>query len=834
MPYPYEPRWITIQGAREHNLRNIQVDIPKEAFTVITGLSGSGKSSLALDVLYAEGQRRYMESLSSYVRQFIGMPKKPDVDRIDGLAPAIAIDQKTVTTHPRSTVGTVTEIYDYLRILFARVGTLHCPESGEPIQTSTPADIVTNIAEQWPDTWVFIAAPLARYARHDQASCIASWHKHGYTRFLIDGKRYRIKRHTDLEHLPLNNTQGNHIDLLIDAVEVVPQERSRLLEAVEHACRIAQGTCCVYTQTDTMCFSTQRKSMVTGRVLPELEPRMFSFNSPTGACQICHGIGDTGYNPQQRTYVTCYACKGYRLHDVARSVTVAGVTLPQLTQYPIDKLLCFFQNIHLEGEKKSIADPVVKEITKRLAFLMNVGLSYVTLHRDARTLSGGESQRIRLARQLGSGLSGVVYVLDEPSIGLHQRDHQRLIDTLKELRDLGNTVVVVEHDDETIEQADYVIDMGPGAGIHGGAIVAAGTPLVIKRQQDSLTGAYLSGRKYIARSRPIRQPAGHIRLSCVSVHNLSNVTVDMPRGVLCGISGVSGSGKSSLVMNAFVPALERDIERKDEHKQIAGSEHIANLVVINQTPIGRTPRSNPATYIGIFDDIRTLFARLPESQARGYQPGRFSFNVSGGRCEHCSGDGVITVTLHFLPEVILTCDQCQGRRYHAETLEITYRDKTIADVLDMNVEQACSFFYYHNRIYRRLKLLWDVGLGYLKLGQSATTLSGGEAQRIKLVNELAKRGSQTVYVLDEPTTGLHVDDVKRLIAVLQRLVDKGNTVYVIEHHLDVLKVADYLIDLGPEGGIHGGQVVATGTPAHVMQNAKSYTGYALSRHTRKE
>ncbi len=830
-------RWITVRGAREHNLQDITASVPKDAFTVITGLSGSGKSSLALDVLYAEGQRRYMESLSAYVRQFLGMPHKPDVDRIDGLCPAIAIDQKTVTSNPRSTVGTVTEIHDHIRVLFARIGTPHCPDTGEPIRECSPMEIVHAIEEGWPDQQIYLTAPIVRDRKGTHEHTLASLYQCGYTRFLIDGTRHRIRTPQDVANIQLHKNTKHNIDVLLDAIEVVPQERSRLRESVEQACELANGVCSVLVDGTFSYFSTKRMSLTTGRAFPELEPRMFSFNSPIGACQRCHGIGRTVFDahdtPDARR-ATCSRCHGKRLNDLALAVTIGGKNIYDVGQMSIHECAQFFNSLTLDSQQKQIADRLIKEVQHRLRFLCNVGLDYLTLNRDARTLSGGESQRIRLARQLGSGLSGVLYVLDEPSIGLHQRDNQRLINTLHELRDLGNTVLVVEHDDETIRSADYVIDMGPAAGKHGGHVVAHGTPQQIKKHSDSLTGAYLSGKRYIARTHPIREPSGYVRLHNASTHNLKNIDVNFPTGVFCGISGVSGSGKSSLVMHELIPALRNSIispQRKLENDKVSGLEHVDNVVMINQTPIGRTPRSNPATYIGIFDDIRALFAGLPESQARGYTAGRFSFNVKGGRCEKCSGDGTLTVTLHFLPDVTLTCDQCNGQRYHTETLEVTYREKTIADILDMSVEEACEFFKHHKRMYKRLKLMWDVGLGYLKLGQSSTTLSGGEAQRVKLVNELAKRGSNTVYVLDEPTTGLHADDVKRLIAVLQRLVDKGNSVYVIEHNLDVLKVADYLIDLGPEGGDRGGYVVADGTPNQVASQINSYTGKYLSHHT---
>jgi len=824
-----DQRWITVTGAREHNLQNISISVPKDSLTVVTGLSGSGKSSLALDVLYAEGQRRYMESLSAYVRQFLGMPHKPDVDRIDGLCPAVAIDQKTVTSNPRSTVGTVTEISDYLRVLFARIGTLHCPETGEPIRECSPLEIVQKIEEHWPQQFVTIAAPIVRERKGTHDQLLASLFHKGYTRFMIDGVRYKCRSPEDVAQIQLTKNQTHTIDVLVDAIEVVPQERSRLRESVERVTELAGGLSKVIVGDTSYYFSTKRMSLKTGRSFPELEPRMFSFNSPIGACKTCHGIGRI-FDRDERELAICRMCHGKRLNELPLSVTVNGCNIHELGERSVRDVMQFFDHLELDSHQAQIADRLVKEIRHRLAFLNNVGLAYLTLNRDARTLSGGESQRIRLARQLGSGLSGVLYVLDEPSIGLHQRDNKRLINTLQALRDLGNTVLVVEHDDETIRSADYVVDMGPGAGKNGGHIVAHGAPRQIMRNPDSLTGQYLSGKQYISRNQPIREPKSFVTLHHANAHNLQNIEAHFPVDVFCTISGVSGSGKSSLVMHELIPTLRRSIispQRKLENDKVSGLDPIDNLVVISQAPIGRTPRSNPATYLGIFDDIRSLFAQLPESQARGYKAGRFSFNVRGGRCEKCQGDGVLTVTLHFLPDVTLTCDQCHGARYNEATLEVAYRNHTISDILNMNVEEACNFFMHYTRIYKRLKLMWDVGLGYLKLGQSSTTLSGGEAQRIKLVNELAKRGSRTIYVLDEPTTGLHADDVKRLISVLQRLVDKGNSVYVIEHNLDVLKVADYVIDLGPEGGDQGGRILTQGTPAHVAGCTQSHTGQAL-------
>lgn len=841
-----EQKWITVKGAKEHNLKNISVEIPKESLTIITGPSGSGKSSLALDVLYAEGQRRYMESLSSYARQFLGMPQKPDVESIDGLCPAIAIEQKTVGSNPRSTVGTITEVYDYLRVLFARIGKVHCPDCGSSVQACTFEEIARILEERYSSQFITVAAPYVQEKKGEFVQQLKGLFQQGWRRFVIDGQRYTFKSNADIDDLKLAKTYKHTIDVLVDAVEIAPEDndydKSRLRESIEKACKLAHGMCKVIAGDKSEQFSTQNICLCSGRSFPELEPRMFSFNSPMGACKECQGLGvvtdaqwvyEAGYEKyfeksKSRTQ-KCSTCEGQRLNDLSLAVLVGGKNIYEIGEISIQACGKFFDALKLSTYEQSVAERLLGEITHRLSFLLDVGLGYLSLNRHARTLSGGEGQRIRLARQLGSALSGVLYVLDEPSIGLHQRDNDRLIDTLKRLRDHGNTVLVVEHDHDTMYNADYLIDMGPGAGEHGGQVVATGTPQEVCENPVSLTGAYLSGQESIERLEPLRQPESFLVLQNASTHNLQNIDVSFPLGVLCAISGVSGSGKSSLVMEELVPRMQHALKRKNKlaEQELEGIEDIENLVVIDQTPIGRTPRSNPATYLGVFDSIRTLFSQLPESNARGYAPGRFSFNVAGGRCKKCKGDGTTTVAMHFLPDVTLTCKACQGRRYAPSTLEIMYKGKNIADVLEMNATEAVKFFEHHTAIVKRLRLMCDVGLGYLQLGQSSTTLSGGEAQRIKLVNELAKRGRRTLYVLDEPTTGLHAHDVKRLIAVLDRLINKGNTIVVIEHNLDVLKVADYIIDMGPEGGDQGGSVVASGAPEQVAHVAGSHTGRYL-------
>ena len=845
--------WIKVYGAREHNLKNVDVAIPKGKLTVITGPSGSGKSSLALDILFTEGKRRYMESLSSYARQFLGIAKKPDFDRIEGLCPSIAIEQKTVGANPRSTVGTITEIYDYLRVLYARIGRVHCPECHMPISAESPARIADMIIANFKGDVISIAAPIAIEKKGEFVTELHTLFKKGFYRFVIDGKTYRFTSEDDIKNLKLGKTYKHSIDLLIDALEVNAQERSRLNEAIETANKLAQGMCKVIVGDREYVYSSNRMCTKCAVSIPELEPRFFSFNSPIGACQKCSGLGiihewpwksddPDAWKQQYPDFFgdkyahqkTCSSCFGKRLNKQALAVTIGDCDIFELCNKSVKDLLAFFKTLKLTSSETEIASGLIKEIQARITFLHDVGLSYLSLNRSARTLSGGEGQRIRLATQIGSALSGVLYILDEPSIGLHQRDNDRLIATLKRLRDQGNTVVVVEHDIDTMKQSDYVIDMGPAAGILGGTVTAVGTPATLAKNAKSLTGAYLSGKRSIAIKPKLRDAQGYLVFAHAQKNNLKDLTVKFPLGVLCGISGVSGSGKSTLIMQELVPALQRELTFKgrsrdpmDHDSDLKGADQLDHLVVIDQTPIGRTPRSNPATYLGVFDDIRKLFAGLPESNARGYKVGRFSFNMPEGRCFECNGDGVIKVTMHFLPEVTMICKSCNGKRYNNQTLEITYKNKTIADVLEMTALEAAQFFAAHATIAKRLNLLCEVGLDYLKLGQPAVTLSGGEAQRIKLVDELAKRGNKTLYILDEPTTGLHNHDIDKLLGVLNRLIDKGNSMIVIEHNLDVLKTVDHLIDLGPEGGDAGGMIIAQGAPRDVARSVKSHTGNYL-------
>ncbi len=837
---------IDIYGAREHNLKNINVSIPKNTLTVITGPSGSGKSSLALDILFAEGKRRYLESLSSYARQFLGITKKPDVDRIDGLCPAIAIEQKTVGANPRSTVGTITEIYDYFRILFARIGKIFCPNCHVEIQAKSPDAICDIVFKNFDQKMISIAAPVVYEKKGEFTVELIRLFEKGYYRMIIDNERYKFKSVDEVKALDLKKTYKHSIDVIIDSLEVLKEDTARLQEAIETSFKLANGNCKIIVGDKQHLYSLHRMCVQCSESFPELEPRLFSFNSPLGACKSCEGLGvineGASFNEDMQDdrffrSRTCTSCHGKRLNKHALSVYVGGKDIQGLSDLSIAHIKTFFDELHLDDAQKEIANTLLIEIQSRLAFINDVGLSYLTLNRTARTLSGGEGQRIRLATQIGSALSGVLYILDEPSIGLHQRDNDRLIETLKKLRDQDNTVVVVEHDMDTIAQSDYVIDVGPAAGLFGGAITAVGTPHILSKNSQSLTGAYLSGKRCIIQPKTVRKPSGFMILENNSKHNLRDVTATIPLGILCGISGVSGSGKSTLIMDELVSALKRDFgggykryrrELKNVHG-IKGADSIESMVVIDQTPIGRTPRSNPATYLGIFDDIRKLYASLPESNARGYAVGRFSFNVADGRCFECKGEGTITVEMHFLPEVIMICKACKGTRYNKETLSITYKNKSIADVLDMTAHEALTFFAHHKLIAKRLQLLCDVGLDYIKLGQPSTTLSGGEAQRIKLVDELAKREQHTLYILDEPTTGLHNSDIEKLLMVLNRLVDKNNSMIIIEHNIDVLKTVDYLIDLGPEGGDAGGSIVAQGTPQEVARVAKSYTGQYLKR-----
>lgn len=932
---------LIIHGARAHNLKDIDVEIPRDKLVVVTGLSGSGKSSLAFDTIYAEGQRRYVESLSAYARQFLGNMEKPDVDSIDGLSPAISIDQKTTSKNPRSTVGTATEINDYLRLLYARVGVPYCPNGHGEISASSVEQIVDKVLELPERTRMQILAPVIRRKKGQHKTLFDKVQKEGYVRVRVDGDVY------DVAEVPeLSKSKMHNIEVVIDRLVNKEGIRSRLFDSVEAALRIADG----YVIIDTMdgkdlLFSEHYSCPVCGFTVPELEPRLFSFNAPFGSCPTCDGLGmklvvdmdllipdpsktlregalapwnpissnyypamleqameafgvdmDTPFedlpqdqqdlvlygsddkefhfhyvndfggvrdidipfegvvNNVNRRYhetnsdftrnvmrgymneLTCATCHGYRLNDAALSVKVGGqdgLNIGQISDLSIQDHLAHLETLQLSDNQATIAGPILKEIKDRLTFLNNVGLNYLTLSRMAGTLSGGESQRIRLATQIGSNLSGVLYVLDEPSIGLHQRDNDRLIASLKKMRDLGNTLIVVEHDEDTMRQADWLIDVGPGAGQFGGEIVASGTPKQVARVKKSITGQYLSGKKEIPVPSQRRKGNGRfIEVRGASEHNLQNINVKFPLGKFIAVTGVSGSGKSTLVNSilkkAIAQKLNRNSEKPGKHKSVEGIDNIERLIDIDQSPIGRTPRSNPATYTGVFDDIRDLFAKTNEAKIRGYKKGRFSFNVKGGRCEACSGDGIIKIEMHFLPDVYVPCEVCHGTRYNSETLEVHYKEKNIAEVLDMTVNDAVDFFAPIPKIARKLQTIKDVGLGYVTLGQPATTLSGGEAQRMKLASELHKRSTgKSFYVLDEPTTGLHTDDIARLLKVLERFVDEGNTVLVIEHNLDVIKTADHLIDLGPEGGVGGGQVIATGTPEEVAQNAQSFTGQYL-------
>jgi excinuclease ABC subunit A len=941
---------IIVKGAREHNLKNIDVKIPRNKITVITGLSGSGKSTLAFDTIYAEGQRRYVESLSAYARQFLGIMNKPDIDSIEGLSPAISIEQKTTSKNPRSTVGTVTEIYDYLRLLYARIGSMHCPKCHEQIRPLSAQNIVNSILSE--NKQVIVLAPIIRGQKGTHEKVFEKLKKDGFVRVRVNSKIVR------LEDTPkLARYEKHFIEAVVDRIQTNDENRLRLSDAVEQALHAGDSKLIILDPNQRIDENAQGIKRGAGETLystfgacpnhtdiifEQLEPRMFSFNSPFGACQTCLGLGEhllidedllipdktksimdgaltiygkmdlkwrtqqiaavgkkfkfdiftpidkykkeqlqvllygtdipikarwsTGANmnmqdgfegviPQtMRLYKStesnyrkekieklmiskpCLTCKGKRLQDKILSVKVDEQSIINLTDFNIEKLLNFFQQLpnKLNTKDKFIAKQVLKEITDRLSFLNNVGLSYLNLSRSARTLSGGEAQRIRLATQIGANLMGVLYVLDEPSIGLHQRDNDKLIATLKQLRDLGNTLLVVEHDEDTIKQADHVIDIGPGAGVHGGHIVAKGTPKEVEENEKSLTGKYLSGKKSIEINTLRRESDKFIELKGASENNLQNIDVKFPTKILCAITGVSGSGKSTLMNQTLIPAIKRRLKATNikvgKHKELILPDTIKDIIVINQEPIGKTPRSNPATYIKLFDEVRKIFAATKESKKRGYHMGRFSFNVIGGRCETCRGDGLIKIEMNFLPDVYVECDECHGKRYNKETLDITYKEKSIADVLNMSVEFALEFFQNHTSIKRKLQTLFDVGLGYIKLGQSSTTLSGGESQRIKLTRELSKlKKANTLYLLDEPTTGLHFEDVRKLIDVLNRLVNKGSSVFVIEHNLDVVKCADYVIDLGPEGGEGGGNIVAQGTPEEITKNKKSHTGKYLKK-----
>jgi len=848
--------WIKVFGAREHNLKNVDVAIPKDQMTVITGPSGSGKSSLALDILFAEGKRRYIESLSSYARQFLGLAKKPDVERIEGLCPAVAIEQKTVGANPRSTVGTITEIYDYLRVLYARIGVAHCPNCLQPVKAESADTVTEMVSAEFMQKSILVLAPVAREKKGEFQHELTHLFEQGFYRFMIDGVLHKVAALSDIPLIALKKNYKHSIDIVIDNFEVSSDERSRLQEAIETAFRLADGMVKIVHNGIEHLYSSSRMCVKCSTSLPELEPRLFSFNSPIGSCKNCQGLGalhtwswggelqTVGHSNSVEFWdryvqsVTCKVCLGKRLNSYALAVTIGKKDIFDLCELSVKNLQHFFETLKVSPVEYEIAQTLLVEIKNRIGFLQSVGLSYLSLNRTARSLSGGEGQRIRLARQIGSSLSGVLYILDEPSIGLHQRDNDRLILMLKTLRDQGNTVVVVEHDLDTIAQADYVVDMGPAAGALGGHVTAHGTPAELMRDDRSMTGAYLSGKRFIPIPEKTRNPRDFIILEHLSKHNLKNITVRFPLGILCGVSGVSGSGKSTLVMDELVPFMRREIggygiARKGYDVRTENETEkklpLRYLVVIDQSPIGRTPRSNSATYLGIFDEIRKIFAALAESNARGYTAGRFSFNVAEGRCAACHGEGTVTVEMHFLPEVVMTCKQCKGTRYNSQTLEILYKGKNIANVLAMTAREATEFFVAHSSIAKRLRLLCDVGLDYLILGQPSTTLSGGEAQRIKLVDELAKRTSDTLYILDEPTTGLHTNDIERLLLVLNRLVDKGNSMIIIEHNLDLLKTVDYLIDLGPEGGDEGGQIVAQGTPQEVARVGKGYTAHYLAR-----
>jgi excinuclease ABC subunit A len=835
-------KYISVRGARQHNLKNIDVDIPRYQLIVVTGLSGSGKSTLAFDTLYAEGQRRYVESLSTYARQFLERLGKPDVDTIEGLSPAIAIEQQAAGHNPRSTVGTVTEVYDYLRLLFARIGVPHCHQCGHPITSQSVDQMVDRIVDSPGDTKIIILAPLTQNQPGSLRGLINKLKRDGFARVRVDGDI------VDLESLVSLSKDKNHsIDVVIDRLIHKSGLRNRLADSLELAMSLSEGRVLVDLYPPTvkaaainLQFSEKAICPSCGISYPDFEPAHFSFNSPHGACPACDGLGAQALLDPDSGYQVCAACGGARLTPESRAVKIEGSAIHEIAALPITQAITFFRRLRLEGKQALIAEKITQKISERLEFLEDVGVPYLTLDRAAHTLSGGESQRIRLATQIGAKLTGVLYVLDEPSIGLHPRDNEKLLCTLRKMRDLGNTVLVVEHDPETITAADHVIDMGPGAGVHGGEIVFTGPPRALALSEDSLTGRYLSGRLTI----PIpaqRRTGDHRRLTLIRArhNNLKEITVDFPLGCMICVTGVSGSGKSSLVIETLYNALCRYLYGSNvaagPHEDIKGLDHIDKVINIDQSPIGKTPHSNPGTYTGIFNAIRDLFSKTPEARIRGYKAGRFSFNVKGGRCESCRGDGIVKIEMHFLPDVYVPCDVCHGRRYNRETLEVRYKGKNISEVLDMTVNQAWNCFERLGGPIRQiLQTLIDVGLGYVHLGQSAPTLSGGEAQRVKLARELGKRGTgRTLYILDEPTTGLHMEDINKLLMVLNRLVDKGNTVIVIEHNLDVIKTADHVIDLGPEGGEAGGYVMASGSPEELACQPASYTGAFLKKYLEK-
>ncbi len=826
---------IVIKGAREHNLKNIDVEIPRDKLVVITGLSGSGKSSLAFDTIYAEGQRRYVESLSAYARQFLEQMGKPDVDSIEGLSPAISIEQKSTSHNPRSTVGTVTEIYDYLRLLFARVGRPYCFQCGEEITAQTVQQMVDAIASV-PEGMKFqILAPIVRGRKGEYRKELLEMRKAGYVRARVDGKIVDLG-----EDVSLDKQKKHTIEIIVDRLVMKSGEAlmRRLADSVETATKLTGGLVAVLPEDgNTRLYSDKLACIKCGVSYPEVTPRVFSFNSPHGACPACDGIGYAmtpgGQEEEDFTLLEpCTVCHGARLRPESLSIKLAKQSIAEVTRLSVRAAADFFLSLKFTDRELVIAHRILKEIRERLGFLVNVGLDYLTLDRAAATLSGGEGQRIRLATQIGSGLVGVLYILDEPSIGLHQRDNRRLLQTLLRLRDLGNTVVVVEHDAETMMAADHVLDMGPGAGSQGGHVIAQGTPQQIMGDPNSLTGQYLRGIQTVSVPQRHRKPRGTLSVVGAQKHNLKNVTARIPMGLFTCVTGVSGSGKSTLVLEVLFHSLSQLLYHKkpkiDGCKDLRGVDALDKVIDIDQSPIGRTPRSNPATYTGLFGYIRDLYSNLPESRVRGYKPGRYSFNVKGGRCEACQGDGLIKIEMHFLPDVYVTCEVCKGQRYNRETMEILHKGKSIADVLNMTVDDALEFFEHIPLIKTKLQTLHDVGLHYVKLGQSATTLSGGEAQRVKLSRELSKRATgRTMYILDEPTTGLHFADVQRLLDVLDRLVEAGNTVLVIEHNLDVIKNADWIIDLGPEGGDRGGEIVAEGPPKEIAKAKRSYTGQVL-------
>ena len=828
-------RSIIIKGAREHNLKNIDVEIPRDKLVVITGLSGSGKSSLAFDTIYAEGQRRYVESLSAYARQFLEQMGKPDVDSIEGLSPAISIEQKSTSHNPRSTVGTVTEIYDYLRLLFARIGRPYCFQCGEEITAQTVQQMVDAIAALPEGTKFQILAPIVRGRKGEYRKELLEMRRAGYVRARINGELVDLG-----EDIVLDKQKKHTIEIIVDRLVMKPGDAliRRLADSVEAALKLAGGLVGVLTEEGTpRLYSDKLACIKCGVSYPEITPRVFSFNSPHGACPTCDGIGyamSPGSSEEEDLTLLepCEVCHGARLRPESLSIKLAKKSIVDVTRFSVRAAAEFFLSLKLTDRELVIAHRILKEIRERLEFLVNVGLDYLTLDRAAATLSGGEGQRIRLATQIGSGLVGVLYILDEPSIGLHQRDNRRLLHTLSRLRDLGNTVLVVEHDAETMMTADHILDLGLGAGPHGGRVIAQGTPQEVMTRAESLTGQYLRGVQMVSLPRRNRKAKGFLSVIGGRKHNLKGVTARIPLGLFTCVTGVSGSGKSTLVLEVLFHSLSQLLYHKkpriDGCKELTGVEALDKVIDIDQSPIGRTPRSNPATYTGLFSFIRDLYSNLPESRVRGYKPGRYSFNVKGGRCEACQGDGLIKIEMHFLPDVYVTCEVCKGQRYNRDTLEILHKGKSIADVLNMTVDEALEFFEHIPYIKRKLKTLHDVGLHYVKLGQSATTLSGGEAQRVKLSRELSKRPTgRTLYILDEPTTGLHFADVQRLLDVLDRLVDAGNTVLVIEHNLDVIKNADWIIDLGPEGGDRGGEIVAEGPPRDVAKSKRSYTGQVL-------